>query len=205
MDDGAASQGDTRWMTYAELAALLGVSVETAQRRVFRARWERRPGNDGRARVSVPLRIVEEVCRTKATVVAPVDQDNNQNDEAGPAGTVALRLIDQLEATQAALKAQQREHAAAREAGTKELAEVRERLAHREGKLEGVRLSLEHAHGHVAEARQEATTAQSEAQEAQRKAAATADIMRRELEEAQKALERLRQRKFWARLRNKGA
>jgi hypothetical protein len=49
-------------------------------------------------------------------------------------------------------------------------------------------------HGHV-----------TEAQEAQRKAAVAADSMRRELEEARAALERLRQRKFWARLRNKEA
>jgi hypothetical protein len=82
MDDGAASQGDMRWMTYAELAALLGVSVETAQRRVFRARWQRRPDNDGRARVAVPLRVVEEVSRTKGSVVAPVGQGDGQDGEA---------------------------------------------------------------------------------------------------------------------------
>jgi len=148
---------------------------------------------------------VEEVSTTKASVAASVDQGDGQDDDAGPASAVPLRLIAQLEAAQAALEAKQREHAVAREAWAKELAEVRERLARREGELEGVRLGMEHAHGHVAEARREAAAARTGAQEAQRQAAATEDTMRRELEEGRAGLERLRQRRFWFRLWNKEA
>jgi hypothetical protein len=42
------------WLTYRELAAKLGVSVEAARRRALRARWSRQSGNDGKARVLLP-------------------------------------------------------------------------------------------------------------------------------------------------------
>lgn len=50
-DDG----GDTRWMTYAELAQARGVKEPAAVRLVQRQKWERRKGNDGAARIAVPL------------------------------------------------------------------------------------------------------------------------------------------------------
>ncbi len=50
-DDG----GDSRWMTYAELAEARGIKEPAAIRLVQRRRWKRQPGNDGAARVAVPL------------------------------------------------------------------------------------------------------------------------------------------------------
>lgn len=47
--------GETRWMTYAEAARVLGVAPESIRRRAMRSSWRRQQGNDGRALVAVPL------------------------------------------------------------------------------------------------------------------------------------------------------
>jgi hypothetical protein len=46
---------DVRWMTYAELAEARGISKASAARLVMRRKWTRRRGNDGGARVAVPV------------------------------------------------------------------------------------------------------------------------------------------------------
>lgn len=51
---GDARDG-SRWMLYSELAAARGISKASATRLVFRKHWPRRTGNDGQARVAVPL------------------------------------------------------------------------------------------------------------------------------------------------------
>ena len=45
---------DFRWLTYAELAAMRGISRTSAERLVLRRRWRKQKGNDGAVRVSVP-------------------------------------------------------------------------------------------------------------------------------------------------------
>lgn len=47
--------GDSRWMTYAELAQARGIKEPAAVRLVQRRGWERQPGNDGAARIAVPV------------------------------------------------------------------------------------------------------------------------------------------------------
>lgn len=58
-DDRGDVPGDTgdgtRWMSYAELAKLRGISKASATRLAFRRGWPRQSGNDGMARVAVPL------------------------------------------------------------------------------------------------------------------------------------------------------
>src|SRR3954467_13023780 len=46
---------DTRSLSYDELANLLGIERESARHLAFRRRWRRTKGNDGKARVEVPL------------------------------------------------------------------------------------------------------------------------------------------------------
>jgi hypothetical protein len=46
---------DVQSMTYAELAAALGIGADSARNLVRRRRWHRSAGNDGMARVAVPL------------------------------------------------------------------------------------------------------------------------------------------------------
>jgi hypothetical protein len=48
-------------MTYAEIAAALGLpSAKAGEAKARRAKWERQVGNDGFARVAVPLSVLEE-------------------------------------------------------------------------------------------------------------------------------------------------
>lgn len=50
-----AARGDVRRLTYAELAAVRGISRASAERLVRRKHWPRQVGNDGITRVTVPL------------------------------------------------------------------------------------------------------------------------------------------------------
>src|SRR3954471_16762926 len=53
-DSGAMDADRTRSLTYGEMAAALGMTVDSAKNLARRKRWNRHPGNDGLARVSVP-------------------------------------------------------------------------------------------------------------------------------------------------------
>src|SRR5215218_767374 len=46
---------DTRSLSYDEIADMLGIERESARHLAFRRRWQRTKGNDGKARVEVPL------------------------------------------------------------------------------------------------------------------------------------------------------
>jgi hypothetical protein len=48
----------TRMMTYAEAAQLLGIKVESVMRRARNRKWHKELGNDGLARIAVPLSII---------------------------------------------------------------------------------------------------------------------------------------------------
>jgi hypothetical protein len=47
---------DTRWMSYAELGQARGINPASAKRLALRRKWRRQAGNDGTARVAVPVR-----------------------------------------------------------------------------------------------------------------------------------------------------
>lgn len=47
--------GDSRWLTYRQLAEQRGISPASAKRLAMRKRWRRQAGNDGIARVAVPM------------------------------------------------------------------------------------------------------------------------------------------------------
>ena len=42
------------WMTYRQVGAAIGCSVEAGRRRALRGRWARQAGNDGKVRVRPP-------------------------------------------------------------------------------------------------------------------------------------------------------
>jgi hypothetical protein len=54
MDNGGATSEDGRWLSYAELAELRGITRKAAIRLTQRHQWRRQPGNDGATRVYVP-------------------------------------------------------------------------------------------------------------------------------------------------------
>ena len=71
--------GATRWLTYEDMGAALGITTESAKRLAMRHKWPRRPGNDGRALVAVPEERLEE-----ASQVVPGDITGDDTDDAIP-------------------------------------------------------------------------------------------------------------------------
>ncbi len=118
-DDSRVLQSldDTRWMTYAELGQARGINAASARRLAYRRKWRRQAGNDGTARVAVP---VDEAARRTGRV----EQDADVFD----------RLVSGLETALATLRVQlerergradQAEEATARDALRLEQAEAR--------------------------------------------------------------------------------
>jgi hypothetical protein len=54
------STDSVRWLTYPEAAKALGVAPASVAKRATRRRWPRQLGNDGRARIGVPLAALPE-------------------------------------------------------------------------------------------------------------------------------------------------
>jgi hypothetical protein len=92
------------WLTYDELADRLGIGRESARTLVKRKRWARQPGNDGRARIGVPL---EEIAarddqapeRSPERPGEPVPEHTPERpgDQTGAVLAVLTRHIERLE------------------------------------------------------------------------------------------------------------
>jgi hypothetical protein len=77
MDDAARHvPGDTKWMTYTELGEMLGIERLSAKRLAMRHRWQRRAGNDGAARVAVPVSVLDGRLQTKPENTGDVAGDS---------------------------------------------------------------------------------------------------------------------------------
>lgn len=50
-----ADENEGEWLTYDEAAERLGIKADSVRRRAASRKWKRRQGNDGKARVFVPL------------------------------------------------------------------------------------------------------------------------------------------------------
>lgn len=96
--------GDTKAMTYPELAETLGIGVESAKNLVRRKRWSRSTGNDGMARVIVPIEAL--MARKPAS---PHDAATSPPTDP-PMASVAIetlsRHIERLEAELTTVKAE---------------------------------------------------------------------------------------------------
>jgi hypothetical protein len=82
-----ADTDDIRWLTYAELGQARGISTASATRLAFRRKWRRQVGNDGTARVAVPL--AETQTRQDK---APDDRNDARNDDRGDISHVVMVL-----------------------------------------------------------------------------------------------------------------
>ena len=93
---------DTRSLSYDELADMLGIERESARHLAFRRRWRRTKGNDGKARVDVPLEALPQPGPVTPTGGRPDSPTDSITDT--PAGsitgseTVLSRHIERLEA-----------------------------------------------------------------------------------------------------------
>jgi hypothetical protein len=99
---------DVRWLTYAELGEVLHIGRESARQLAKRRRWARQQGNDGQARVGVPVEDLEARIEARAEALSePQDeppaeaQDEPRND---PGITVLTNHIVRLERELEAVK-----------------------------------------------------------------------------------------------------
>lgn len=91
---------DTRWMTYDELAAALGITPDSARRLVARKKWPRKAGNDGRARIGVPAERIPDRPPVGAPDEIPDDTPDSPadaRDDITPVIRVLSQHIERLE------------------------------------------------------------------------------------------------------------
>jgi cell division septum initiation protein DivIVA len=120
---------DTKWMTYAELAEALGIGADSARNLVRRKRWPRQAGNDGLARVGVPVEYISENAKPDAPAEPPTNAPIDGGSDGGIVITVLANHISRLEVELEALK--------------KEREAERDRLEGRAGALEEKVATLE--------------------------------------------------------------
>jgi hypothetical protein len=120
---------DTKWMTYAELADALGIGPDSARNLVRRKRWPRQSGNDGLARVGVPVEYITENAKPDTPADPPIDPPADGAVDGAIVIAALANHISRLERELENLK-QEREV-------------ERDRLAEKAGALEGRVKTLE--------------------------------------------------------------
>ncbi len=98
---------DVRWMTYAELAEVLGIGSDSARNLVRRKRWARQRGNDNLARVGVPIDHLAEHPPTEPPIDGPIPPPIDAPADAPTDGgiiPILSRHIERLETEIESLK-----------------------------------------------------------------------------------------------------
>jgi hypothetical protein len=85
--------GDTRSLTYAEIGKARGISAASAKRLALRHGWRKVAGNDGLARVSVPVTWLETSPETPLAI-SPVTPEANVTGDMSPATVPVAWLIE---------------------------------------------------------------------------------------------------------------
>lgn len=90
---------ETKLLTYAELAEVLGITAASAKRLAIRRGWAKTPGNDGKARVAVPVERLElgRVTSDDTSDVTEANTSDVAGDEGTAAATVAAILNQHIE------------------------------------------------------------------------------------------------------------
>src|SRR5215217_6326230 len=94
------TDGTTIRMTYAELAAARGISLDAARRLVLRKRWSKQIGNDGLTRALVPIDYAEPVGKDIGT---DEEGDNGTDDGTDTAVILADISVQSIAQATAAL------------------------------------------------------------------------------------------------------
>lgn len=90
---------DVRWLTYSEIAEALEIGADSARNLVRRKRWPRQTGNDGLARIGVPVEHLKERKAaegdgdTDGPTDPPVDGDTNPPSDAPTSPTTDGTLV----------------------------------------------------------------------------------------------------------------
>src|SRR5689334_3994425 len=101
MSEGRDVSRDTVSLTYEELAARLGIDMQSARRRALRQRWPKTRGNDGRARVAVPAAVLPAAGATAAAADATRRRDDHVGDGATVPATVLAAVQREAEVARA--------------------------------------------------------------------------------------------------------
>jgi chromosome segregation ATPase len=148
---------DTRWMTYGELGEARGINTASAKRLAFRRKWRRQAGNNGTARVAVP-----------------VDEVRRRTSGAPNATEDISRLVSGLEAALSTLR-EQLEHERSRADQADEAAEQGAvRLEEAEARIGKLRAAADTA-ALVRDSLERALTAEERARKAAANRTARAD------------------------------
>ena len=191
----AGLEPDVRWLSYAEIAEIRGISRASVERKVRRARWRRQIDNQGVTRVAVPLAYAEPAPDSQEDYPGGSPPDSQEGvtrlelmvTEANKRADVALALADRLtgqlaDATERIEQAESRADAAHQRADRVEaLRQQGEKL------VASLEADLRAKDAEIAEQRLVADQARAQAQEVQDAAKA-----RRLADEARKARGRLR-------------
>jgi hypothetical protein len=142
-----------QWMTYREIAAALGLpSVKAAEARTRRARWRRQPGNDGAARVAVPLFVLEAPRSLQRRGDEPSLEGDTKGATLGATNPPSINvLVAELRAAHERLNER-----------AEELAELREQFGRAEGEATTERQSRERAEAREAAERERAARLEAE-------------------------------------------
>ncbi len=142
-------------MSYSEIAEALGIGADSARNLVRRKRWPRQTGNDGLARIGVPVdhlkeRKAPEADRdTDGPITPPIDGTTNPPTDAPSDGTlVALEVL--------------REHISRLEIEIAGLKEERDRERARASQVDALNSVLEIERKRAEEARQRAEELKAE-------------------------------------------
>lgn len=65
-----------RFVTYQEGATLLGIQPDSVRRRASSRKWPRRRGNDGLARVGIPVDVIPDATPDVTPAITPEDPDH---------------------------------------------------------------------------------------------------------------------------------
>lgn len=149
---------DVELLTYDEIAERFGITRESARQLVLRKHWARRKGNDGRARIEVPV----DALPSAAPAAIPSDDTSDSTSDILEVTRALNRHIERLEQTLAAAIEKAEDLAVERDAARASAREIeRERdKAQEEGRslavqIEGLR-ALIASEARVAEAERDA-------------------------------------------------
>ena len=171
---GSDVDDDVRLLTYDELAVALGIARESARQLVIRKRWHRSKGNDGKARIHVPVEALEhhptaQVTSSRPSDKACDDEGLETSPEAASTGddpsvvaaaiTALTRHIERLEREIAEAAA---ERSAERAQATEQINALREIIEAEQQRHEAAMQRLEDAWREQANAAQRALAEQAQ-------------------------------------------
>jgi hypothetical protein len=195
-----------QWLTYRDLAERLGISVEAAQQKARRGRWQRRDSNDGRRLVLVPYEALDSpTILTTTSPTIPAKTPPTIPAMASPTAPPVLpasvapavhggadhveALIDELRQRSSAAEAREQ---AAIARFDQERQEIRK-------EVEGARLAADRLQGELETERQHARDMATRVDRLHQERHAEAEKHRQELDGLRAALEDAR-RPWWRRL-----